>query len=128
MSAIIRCTLLLFSIAIAQVSFAQPSAPKREGERNMFVEIKDLDEGKYAKLSTAMSSEERMSIKSACVPARVLMITIPDSNSENLEANLDVLKEIIFAAVGQMDVKLLAEYSEESFLNRCKQFRGSGKP
>jgi len=124
----VKHLLMLALSACVCLASAQPSTPKREGERHMFVEVTDLNAANYATLTSSMQSEERMTIHTACVPAHVLMLALPASNTDNLETNLSTFREIVNASIGPMKVNLLAEYSEESFMARCKQFRGSGNP
>lgn len=107
------------------VKSTPPGAPAADGTRSMFVEIAALNETSYAKIHKALEDNDQMKVKQVCVPAGVLMLEIPASNSARLENNFTTFRDVVFNHTGIKDVKLLAEYSEDTFLARCKRYRGS---
>ncbi len=104
---------------------AQPSKPKRDGERPMFVEIENLDENSYAEILRALEGNGEISIRQVCVPASVMMLDLSASNKKSLDDNYGAFTEIVVTKTALKTVRLLAEYGEDDFLDRCKKVRGS---
>ncbi len=104
---------------------AQPSKPRQDGERPMFVEIENLDENAYAELLRALEGNTEISIRQVCVPASVMMLDLSAANKKSLDDNYGAFTEIVVTHTALKTVRLLAEYGEDDFLERCKKFRGS---
>jgi len=118
-----RVALFTFVLSLGFNSSAQVPEPVKEGDRVLFVEIKDMDEDSYAVLTTALKDNPMFQIKQVCVPAGVLMLTIPATNSKTLEENFIQFADIARNKAELENAQILAEYDEAAFLNRCKQFR-----
>ncbi|MBL7941685.1 MAG: hypothetical protein JNM00_02910 [Flavobacteriales bacterium] len=120
----IMSALLLFLLGSSE-AYAQPNKPKRDGDRHMFVEIDNLDEATYAQIMEALDGNEQMSVRQVCIPAHVIMLDLPASNKSNLDDNYSALRDLVVTKTSLTGVKLLAEYGEKDFLDRCKKYRGS---
>lgn len=118
---------ILLSIVVFN-AFAQPSKPKKDGDRFMFVEIDNLEAASYEKIVQALDDNELMSVHQVCLPAKVIMLSLPASNKENLDNNFTALRDIVVTNTSLSGIRLLAEYGEKDFLEKCKKFRGSGQP
>jgi hypothetical protein len=92
----------------------------------MFVEIKDLDDTSYGELTKALKDNPMFQIKQVCIPAGVLMLSIPATNTNSLDENFAQFENIARTKADLDNAHILAEYDEGAFLNRCKQFRTGG--
>ncbi len=111
--------LLLFSVLFHFPSNAQDAS----GDRVMFVEMEKLSTTTYVDLAGLIKESEDLSIKQTCIPAKIVMFTLPASNTESLEMNFYNLQVLILDVVDIGELKILAEYSEQDFLDRCLEFR-----
>jgi hypothetical protein len=116
---LVLCGFFLFTIGLAQ-----SSAQGEHESRVMFVEFVDLNAAEYAKISQALETNEDFRIKHACVPVGIVMFEIPQSNSSTLDQNFIQLRGLLVNTTSLQEMRIIAEYSEEDFLARCRQFRG----
>ena len=123
---IARVSILSIFLAIGFNANAQPGQPVKDGERVLFVEIKDLADDSYADLTVALKDNPMFQIKQVCIPAGVLMLTIPATNTKSLEENFMQFADIAKNKAELDNAHVLAEYDESTFLSRCKQFRTGG--
>lgn len=93
----------------------------------MFVEFVDLNAAEYAKVTKALETNEDLRIKHACVPVGIVMFEIPAGNTSTLDENFVQLKGLIVNTTSLQEMRIIAEYSEEDFLARCKQYRGGNQ-
>lgn len=116
--------LLLCIAFLLTFGITQSSAQEAYGERVMFVEFVDLNPDEYAKITHSLEGNENMQVKHACVPIGIVMFTLPEGNTLNLEQNFLQLQGLLVNTTNLQEMKILAQYSEEAFLARCRQFRG----
>lgn len=126
MNLITRAFILSIFLVLGFSSYAQPGQPVKEGDRVLFVEIKDLADDTYSELTKALKDNPMFQIKQVCIPAGVLMLTIPSTNTKSLEENFIQFADIAKNKAELDNAHVLAEYDETTFLNRCKQFRTGG--
>ena len=123
---IARALILPVLLFVGFSANSQPAQPVKEGDRVLFVEIKDLADDTYAELTKALKDNPMFQIKQVCIPAGVLMLTIPSTNTKTLEENFIQFADIAKNKAELENAQILAEYDETAFMNRCKQFRTGG--
>ncbi len=92
----------------------------------MFIQIENLTPDDYFKIDGAYKSNDQIKVKQACIPAEVLMFSISPSNSLSLDENFNQVKGTVLEKTDLHKISILAEYSEQDFLDRCKMFRMGG--
>lgn len=93
----------------------------------VFVEVKDLDPYTYGDLVKAVRQRTDFSIKSACVPANIIMFELKEGNRASLDDNYETIKGIVLQVTSLYETNLMVGYSEEVFLKKCKEFRRGGR-
>ena len=87
-----------------------------------YFEIENLSVEEYSKLKTAVASDNRFHIASACIPASVLEIEVIGTfSSQSLLA--DAFANLVRKNTALSEVELLSDFDEEKFMVRCKEFR-----
>jgi hypothetical protein len=120
----LKSTLCLKAIFFAAITFITLSGfSQQNDERVLFIHIKNLTPDDYFKISNSFSSEGSIFIKQACVPAEVIMFGISPSNKLSLDDNYNAVKGVVLEKTNLTKVSILAEYSENDFLERCKMLR-----
>ncbi len=112
--------MFICTIAISNSITAQNTA---YGERVMFVEISNLDPYTYKDIVEGLESSNDFTVKQACVPAGILMLSITEGNSHTLDENFSTFKGVVMQATDLEEIKIIAEYSEDDFNARCTEFR-----
>lgn len=92
----------------------------------MFIQIENLTPDDYFKIDGTFKTNDQIKVKQACIPAEVLMFSISPSNSLSLDENFNQVKGVVLEKTSLHKVSILAEYSEQDFLDRCKMFRMGG--
>ena len=116
--------LVLFFVGIG---FNSASAQSNSNEeRVMFIQFQNLNPDDYFKIDGAFKSNDQISVKQACIPAEVLMFSISPSNNLSLDENFNLVKGTVLEKTNLNKVSILAEYSEQDFMDRCKMFRMGG--
>ena len=93
------------------------------GERVMFIQIQNLNPDEFQKIAHTFKDNDQLNVKQACVPAEVIMFSVPSSNTLSLDENFNRVKGSVLENTTLTSVSILAEYSEEDFIDRCKMFR-----
>lgn len=99
---------------------------QQQEERVMFIQIENLTPDDYFKIDGHFKTNDQIKVKQACIPAEVLMFSISPSNTLSLDENFNQVKGIVLEKTALQKVSILAEYSEQDFLDRCKMFRMGG--
>lgn len=126
-------TVALFLIGFITLSFTSVNL-EAENQNNtisssnlnlesIFIEIKGMDPYQYGDIVKAIRLRDDITVKSACVPASIIMFEITEKNNASLEDNFEMLKGLILQTTSLSDVNLMVGYSEEAFLKRCQDFR-----
>lgn len=110
--AICAFMLLIFSSS----SFAQSSS----APSIMYIECSAITPEKYGALLTSLKNNPDFEVGEACVPAHV--ITIKLKHGGNMEQQFNGFKSQT-ATLQLGEVKLLADYNDDKFMDRCSQAR-----
>ncbi|MCB0760815.1 MAG: hypothetical protein KDC12_04765 [Flavobacteriales bacterium] len=113
----------LLCIGLSLVSFQSFGQSPTFDQRVMFVEIEDLDPYTYKDIVDGLEGNVQFTVKQSCVPAGLIMLSISPSNDASLNDNFTAFKSVVMNVTELEEMKLIAEYSEEEFNNRCSQFR-----
>lgn len=119
---IILTTLIAIFLFSSSFCFSQNGADE---PRVMFIKVDDISHEDYNVISEKLNSEGMLSVRYACVPAEIIMLELDASNDDSLEDNYVYVKGLIIRNTELLDVDIIAEYTEQDFIDRCKQFRGS---
>jgi hypothetical protein len=92
-------------------------------ERVMFIRVQDLNPDDYFKIAEQYKNNDMVFVKQACIPAEVIMFGIGSQNNLSLDDNFNLVKGVVLEKTNLTQVSIMAEYTEEAFLNRCKSFR-----
>lgn len=110
-------SLIVFGFGLLS-SYAQST-----GERSMFIRVENISPDDYFKIAEQYKNNQQVYIKQACVPAEVIMFGIAPSNQSSLDDNFNQVKGVVLENTNLTQVAIIAEYTEEAFLERCKLFR-----
>lgn len=120
----LRSTLqILLVLCISVISFGASAQSDSPAERVLFIQIDNLDPDQYFKIKSAINENDQIMIKQACVPAEVIMFSFPASNRMTLDENFNQIKGTVLENTNLTAVSILAEYSEQDFLERCQMYR-----
>lgn len=114
---------LLLVFFFAGVCSSGIKAQNDPEERVMFIQIKNLTPDDFQKVSQIFHNDAQLNIKQACVPAEVIMFTVPAGNQQSLDENFNRVRGAFMENTSLRDISILAEYSEQDFMERCKMFR-----
>lgn len=116
-----------WGIVVASICLISLSGfSQKSDERVLFIQVKDLTPDDYFKISNSFSKDGDIYLKQACVPAEVIMFGISPSNKLSLDENYNTVKGVVLEKTNLTRVSILAEYTENDFLERCKMFRTGG--
>jgi hypothetical protein len=126
----IKTTVLtsVWVVMFVLVAGLQPLSAQTDnsGDRVMFIMIEDLSPDAFQKIGEALKNDNSIKINQACVPAEVIMFDIPASNTLSLDENFNNVRGKVMENTSLRKVSILAEYSEQDFMDRCKMFRMGG--
>lgn len=112
--AICAFMLVCFSFAANAQSTSTPSS------NLMYVECSAITPEKYGELLTRLKNHPDFEVGEACVPAHVITIKLKHAGDVN-QFFTSFKSNTTSIQLGE--VKLLADYNDEKFMNRCSQAR-----
>lgn len=110
--AICAFIMLVFSTSTFAQSTSTPSI--------MYIECSAITPEKYGALLTSLKNNPDFEVGEACVPAHVISIKLKKEG--NVQQQFNGFKAQT-AAVQLGDLKLLADYNDDKFMDRCSQAR-----
>jgi|AntRauTorcE11897_2_1112592.scaffolds.fasta_scaffold58802_2 hypothetical protein len=84
--------------------------------------IENLSVEEYSKLKSAIDSDNRFQIESACIPASVMEIEVI-ATFESQSLLTDAFVDLVRKNTALSEVEFLSDFDEEKFMARCKEFR-----
>lgn len=87
----------------------------------IYVDCSALNPENYGILMKQFKENPQLELGEACVPAHVLSVRIKDRNLTEAQGFEAFISKA--AGLGLGDISLLADYTDESFMNRCKAAR-----
>lgn len=99
--------------------FLAQSNPNEDGI--IYVDCSALNTENYSKLSKQLKDNSQFELGEVCVPAHVISLRIKDRNVTEAQG-FEAFKSK-FSTLGLGNLILLENYTDESFINRCKAAR-----
>ncbi|MFZ4784803.1 MAG: hypothetical protein ACOYLH_04945 [Flavobacteriales bacterium] len=110
------CAFLLVCLSYS----ANAQSTSTSNSNLMYVECSAITPEKYGELLTRLKNHPDFEVGEACVPAHV--ITLKLKHSGDLNQLFSTFKTAT-SSVQLGEVKLLADFNDEKFMNRCSQAR-----